>query len=53
MLQSVCEYLVNEKELLATLRRYEILDTLPDGTFDHLIRVASYFQRTNCSHQFG
>ena len=42
MLQSVCEYPVNEKERLAALRRYEILDTPPDGTFDHLTRLASY-----------
>ena len=43
MLQNVCEYPVNEKERLAALRRYEILDTPPDGTFDHLTRLASYF----------
>lgn len=42
MLQSVCEYPVNEKERLAALRRYEILDTPPDGTFDHLTRLAAY-----------
>ena len=42
-MQNVCEYPLNEKERLAVLRRYEILDTPPDGTFDHLTRLAAYF----------
>ena len=42
MSQTVCEYPVNEKERIAALRRYEILDTPPDGSFDHLTRLAAY-----------
>src|SRR5271165_1161109 len=31
----------NEPERLGALRRYHILDTPPDGTFDHLTAVAA------------
>jgi PAS domain S-box-containing protein len=31
----------NESQRLDALRRYQILDTLPDGTFDHLSAVAA------------
>lgn len=42
-MQTGCEYPVNESERLAALYRYEILDTPPDGSFDHLTRLAAYF----------
>jgi formate hydrogenlyase transcriptional activator len=35
----------NESQRLGALRRYQILDTLPDGTFDHLAAVAAVLFR--------
>lgn len=34
-------YPENEEQRLKALRRYQILDTPPDGSFDHLTRLAS------------
>lgn len=38
---TVLEKPLNEKERLQALNRYEILDTPPDGSFEHLTRLAS------------
>jgi formate hydrogenlyase transcriptional activator len=35
----------NERERLSALQRYQILDTPPDGAFDHLTAVAANFFR--------
>jgi hypothetical protein len=32
---------LNEAERLAAVRRYEILDTPPDGAFDRITRIAA------------
>ena len=36
----------NEKERLRALRAYEVLDTLPEQSFDDLTRIASYICQT-------
>lgn len=38
----VCEFPENEQERLTALRRYDILDTPPDGSFEHLTQLAAY-----------
>lgn len=39
---TVCEYPENEEARLTALRRYDILDTPPDGRFENLTRLAAY-----------
>jgi formate hydrogenlyase transcriptional activator len=38
-----CEVPANEAERLGALRRYQILDTPPDGAFDHIAAMAANF----------
>lgn len=36
----------NEQERLATLRRYQILDTAPERAFDEIVKLVSYICET-------